>query len=163
MYLYKEETYEDFLNNDVIKKYKELGTPEQVLQEMYNDLRAQSRQSDKEVRKNFITYKLNQGYFDINDLTAMYYEQPDTVNEFMRKELGGEIEIMNGLPVPKEKKQREYFFQMIRQYGDNDKNIMFSLATALETKPYKRKLYAHSKEPFGRYVKGGNVDIAQTK
>lgn len=163
MYLYKEETYEDFLNNDVIKKYKELGTPEQVLQEMYNDLRAQSRQSDKEVRKNFITDKLNQGYFDINDLTAMYYEQPDTVNEFMRKELGGEIEIMNGLPVPKEKEQREYFFQMIRQYGDNDKSIMFSLATALETKPYKRKLYAHSKEPFGRYVKGDNVDIAQTK
>ena len=102
-------------------------------------------------------------YFDINDLTAMYYEQPDTVNEFMRKELGGEIEIMNGLPVPKEKEQREYFFQMIRQYGDDDKSILFSLAIALETKPYKRKLYAHSKEPFGRYVKGGNVDIAQTK
>ena len=163
MYLYKEETYEDFLNNDVIKKYKELGTPEQVLQEMYNDLQGQSRMRDKEIRKNFITDKLNQGYFDINDLAAMYYEQPDTVNEFLRKELGGEIEIMNGLPVPKEKEQREYFFQMIRQYGDNDKSIMFSLATALETKPYKRKMYAHSKEPFGRYAKRDNVDIAQTK
>lgn len=163
LYLFKEDTYENFLNNETIKKYKELGTPETVLKEMYNDLREQSRQEDKEVRKNFITDKLNQGYFDINDLTAMYYEQPDTVNEFLIKELGGEIEIMNGLPVPKEKKKREYFFQMIRQYGDDDKNIMFSLVTALETKPYKRKIYAHSKEPFGRYAKRDNVDIAQTK
>ena len=163
LYLFKEDTYENFLNNETIKKYKELGMPETVLKEMYNDLREQSRQKDKEVRKNFITDKLNQGYFDINDLTAMYYEQPDTVNEFLIKELGGEIEIMNGLPVPKEKKQREYFFQLIRQYGDNDKNIMFSLVTALETKPYKRKMYAHSKEPFGRYAKRDNVDTAQTK
>lgn len=161
VYLFKEETYEDFLNNDVIKKYKELGTPEQVLQEMYNDLQGQSRLRDKEIRKNFIADKLNQGDFDINDLTAMYYEQPDTVNEFMRKELGGEVEIINGLPVPKEKGQRGYFFQLIRQYGDNDESIMFSLVTALETKPYKRKMYAHSKEPFGRFIKDDPVKIVK--
>lgn len=114
MYLYKEETYEDFLNNDVIKKYKELGTPEQVLREMYNDLQGQSRLRDKQVRQKQLVEMASRKDIDEDTLKAILNEDPDAVTKAFN---GIELIFQNGEIVPKDEDMRKDYFYLKKRYS----------------------------------------------
>ena len=110
MYLYKEETYKDFLNNDVIKKYKELGTPEQALQEMYNDLQGQSRLRDKQIREKQLIEKASSDNIDEDSLLAILHENPDAVTKAFN---GVEITYKNNMFVPNDVELRKGFYHLL--------------------------------------------------
>lgn len=110
LYFYKEETYEDFLNNDNVKKYIELGTPEPVLRKMYEDIQEQSRQRDKQVREKQLVEMASRKDLDEETLLAILHENPDAVTKAFN---GVDIVYMNKMFIPKDEELRKKYFHYI--------------------------------------------------
>ena len=108
-------TFDEFKQSDISKAMTGLGISEEQVKELFNTLSTQSREKDKHVREKDIRKILKDGNYDIEDLAVMVKERPDIVKEMT----GVEMEIVNGVAVPKGVKEMEIY----RYYINNGLSI----------------------------------------